>query len=182
LPSLKEFVEALQAGWFPALVAVLGCSLVLAGNWYDAPYLANMPSWLTTTVVIVGLFATSILLANLLYAPVALFNAARRWRVRKAWRSKIGKLVDEAPEGERAILAYLVTTGRRAFAAKLDNRALVPLLAKGIIQRVGGHHSVLEWPHIVQDDVWSYLSENKDRFVFEKANEIPDPFHWLNRN
>jgi len=144
------------------------------------PYLSDAPGWLNTTAVYVGLFALSILAANLLYAPIVGIKAYKRWRARKAWNSQIRDIVEEAPFDERAMLANLVTTGRKAFAAKMDDRRFVPLLAKGIIRRVDGQHSVLGWPHIVQDDVWTYLCANKNRFVFEKAGEVPDPLYWHN--
>ena len=179
MPSLKEFVDALQAGWFPALVAFLGCSLGLAGNWYHVPYLTDAPAWLTTTAAAIDIFAISILSAKLIYAPIAAIKTLLRWRKKKAWALKIRGVVEDAPYDEKSILAYLVTTGRRAFAAKLDDRRLVPLVAKGMIERISGRHNALEWPHLVQDDVWDYLCENKERFVYKDASEAPDPFHWL---
>ena len=182
MPSIKEFVEALQAGWFPALVALIGCSVVVAGNWYAVPYLSSAPGWLITTAVIVGVFAFSILAANVVYLPILAFKLLQRRSAGKAWKRKIRDLVEDSPYDERAILAYLVTTGRKAFAAKLDDRRLVPLVAKGLINRLGGQNSFLEWPFVVQEDVWTYLQEHKERFNFEKASEMPDAFHWLNRN
>ncbi len=181
MPSIKEFVEALQAGWFTALVALIGCSVVVFGNWYAIPYLSNAPAWLVTTAVIVGVFASSILAANIVYLPILAIKWTKRRSASKAWKLKIKDLVDNAPNDEREILAYLVTTGRKAFAAKIDDRRLVPLLAKGLIVRPNGQQNVLAWPHLVQEDVWHYLVANREEFYFENATEGPDPFHWRNR-
>lgn len=145
------------------------------------PYLTDAPSWLITTAAIVGVFAFSILVANIVRAPMIAFQSFRRWRANKAWKLKVAALVEEAPYAERAILAYLVSAGRQAFPAKIDDRRLVPLLAKGIIVQLAGRHSMLDWPHMVQQEVWTYLVENRERFVFENATEVSDPFHWLNR-
>ena len=180
MPTIKEFVEALQAGWYPALVALLGCSILVAGNWYAVPYLANAPDWLTTTGVVVGVFAFSILIAKIFSLPMELVKWFRRRQARRDWRLKIEQLVQDASEPERSVLAYLITTGRQAFAAKVDNRRLVPLVAKGFILRLSGQHDLLAWPFLVQEDVWQHLRANKEMFVFEDADIILDPFYWRN--
>jgi len=64
MPSLKDFIAALQAGWLPAVTALVGSLRVLAGDQYNLPYLDNAPKWLTTTAAYTGVFAFSILLAN----------------------------------------------------------------------------------------------------------------------
>lgn len=89
--------------------------------------------------------------------------------------------VDNAPNEERSILAYLITSGRRAFAAEFNDRRLAPLVAKGILLKLAGTHSVLEWPYVVQDDVWEYLQDNRDRYFFKNVSEVGDPFHWRSR-
>ncbi len=78
MPSLKEFVAALQAGWFPALAALIGCFLVIGGDWFGLPYLTETPGWLLTTAVIVGLFSLSVLLANVAYLRIVLKNSEIR--------------------------------------------------------------------------------------------------------
>lgn len=180
MPSLKEFVAALQAGWFPALASLVGCVIVVMGDWFQLPYLSSSPAWLLTTAVIVGVFSFSILVANLAYAPVAAWKFFSRRRAAKKYREKLIAKIMEAPDGERAILAYLITTDRQAFSAEFNNPKLSPLVSKGILRKQGGAHSVLEWPYIVQEDVWKYLLEEREAFFFEGANEIADPFHWRN--
>lgn len=180
MPSLKDFVAALQAGWFPALAALIGCSFVVFGDAFQVRYLDASPPWLLTAAVVVGVFALSILLANLAYAPVALWRRYKRnaWRLERTER--IIAEVNAAPVEEISVLAYLITMGRQAFSAEFNDRRLAPLVSKGIIVKLGGTHSMLEWPYIVDDDVWRYLLENRDSLHMPEAKTMLDPFHWRN--
>lgn len=177
MPTLKEFVDALQAGWFPALAALIGCSIVVAGDWYSLPYIHGSPSYFITTAVVVGVFSFSILAANAAYLPVVLCKMLRAAQKRKAFRQTLQKELANSPPEERAILAYLITSGRRAFVARFDHRGLAPLVAKGILHKQGGVHSVLEWPYVVQNDVWEFLQAHRDEYPFKDAWAIGDPFH-----
>lgn len=182
MPSLKDFIDALQAGWFPALAAFIGCSIVIAGDYYSIPYLANAPYWLTTIAAYVGVFSISILLANLAYFPVRFW---KRYQFEQSKAEFIASIVEEivsAPHEEQSILAYIVTSGKKVFLAKYDDSRLAPLVAKGILQKLEGTHNVLEWPYRVQDDAWNYLLDQKEYFHFPKINEIEDPFNWRNRS
>ena len=178
MPNLKDFMDALQAGWFPALAALIGCSIVVAGDWYSIPYLGNAPKWLTTTAAYVGVFALSALIANIVYLPVRFW---RNLRARKAYAEFIMAIraeIQNAPPPEIAILAYLITSGRKAFAAEFNDRRLAPLVSKGIVVKLGGTHSILEWPYMVQDAAWEFLLENKEQLIVPNIEEVGDPFHW----
>lgn len=176
MPSIKDFVAALQAGWFPALVALMGCSIVIAGDHFKLPYLSATPQWLLTTGVIVGVFSFSIISANIVYAPVYVWKKIKKNRRKVAFKQKIEKEFSFLPEEEIAILAYLVTTGRKAFSATFDDNRLVPLVAKGFIIRLAGVNSILDWPYIVQADVWDFLMANREQLIFPNAHELPSPF------
>lgn len=178
MPGLRDFIAALQAGWFPALAALIGCLTVLVGDWFQVPYLSATPIWLLTTAAIVGVFAFSILAANVVYAPVLIWRKIQKKRAQREFRGVVRREVSSAPPEEMAVLAYLVTTGRKAFSAKFDDRRLAPLVAKGLIRKLGGTHSILEWPYMVQDDVWELLLEHKEELRVQDVDEIPDPFHW----
>ena len=177
MPSLKDFIAALQATWSAALVALIGCSIVVAGNWYKVPFFTDAPTSLTTTAAIVGSFAFSILAVNLVYSASLAYRGWWTGRVRKG---QIREAVESCPDGEKEILAYLVTSGRQAFAAKWNDRRLIPLVTKGIVQRLDGNNDLLAWPFLVRKDVWSYLQENRHNFVCEDADIVPDPFHSRN--
>ncbi|MDV7269286.1 hypothetical protein RYZ20_00050 [Thioclava sp. A2] len=88
--------------------------------------------------------------------------------------------VESAPDSEKAILAYLVTSGRKAFAAEFNDQRLSPLVSKGFLVKLGGTNSVLAWPYIVRQEVWDYLIENQDSYRIEFPDDAKDPFHWGN--
>lgn len=179
MPTLKDFVSALQAGWFPSLAAFVGCIIIVLGDYYRLPYLSSTPPWLLTTAVFVGVFSFSVLAANLAYLPVVVWRAVKKSKAKKRFKESVERAVWDAPFEEREILAYLVSSGRRAFNAEYNDRRLSPLVAKGMLKKLGGTHSVLEWPYIVQTDVWQLLLENKEHFHFPNAHERSDPFHWM---
>ena len=181
MPSLKEFVAALQVGWFPALAALVGCSIIILGDFHNVPYLSSTPHVVLTSAVVVGVFAFSILAANLAFIPIKLWNAHKRREAEKEFRERLEKEIENAPEPERIILAYLVTSGRRAFDAEFNDWRLAPLLTKGIVRKLGGAHSVLEWPYEVRQEAWDYLVENRERFQVDIPNNTPAPFNRRNR-
>ena len=86
--------------------------------------------------------------------------------------------IQNAPPQEIEILAYLITSGQKAFAAAFDDRRLAPLVSKGIIIKLSGAHNIMEWPCMVQEDAWEFLNENKDKFIFPNIENIGDPFNW----
>jgi len=178
MPSLKDFVAALQAGWFPALAVLIGCGVVIAGDFYQIPYLENIPDWLVTVAVVVGVFAFSILAANLAYAPVVLWRKIQRGLAQRERVSSLRREVLAAPPEEAWILAYLTTTGRKAFTAEFNDGHLAPLVSKGLVIRLGGTNNILKWPYIVQSDVWQFLLENKSQFHLPDAENMGDPFNW----
>lgn len=182
MPSLKDFVSALQAGWFPALAALFGCSIIVFGHYFELPYLKSAPQLVLDVAIVVGVFSASILLATLVYLPIKIFQALAEY-IRKAKKIKrLEREINDAPYDERAILAYLVSSGRKAFVARYDDRRLTPLVAKALILKLPGEHSVLEWPYRVNEDVWNYLRKNKDKFHFSLDPSASDPFHWRNSN
>jgi hypothetical protein len=128
--------------------------------------------------VVVGIFSFSVLAANAVYLPVSLWKAYQRKQARAKLREMIRRELDSAPKEELAVLSYLLSSGRRAFAAEFNDRRLVPLVSKGILTRMGGTHSMLEWPYVVQEDVWEYLQENRARFFVPELADKKDPFNW----
>lgn len=178
MPNLKEFVAALQAGWFPAFVALVGCTLIIGGDYLEIPYLNNTPEFLITISVVIGVFSFSIIVANIVYIPVLIWRKYQRYRAKKELKAKIADEIKTAPQPEIIILAYLATSGRKAFAAEFNDRRLAPLVSKGLIVKMGGTNSILEWPYMVRDEVWDYLMENKEAFRIELPEDGHDPFNW----
>ena len=180
MPSLKDFVDALRSHWFTAVVALVGCAMIIAGDYFQVPYLNSSPGFLLTTAVVIGVFSLSILVANLVYLPVAIWKALRRLRNKRKFRIYLAQEIESAPDIEKYVLAYLITSGRRAFNATIDNKTLSPLVSKGLILRLSGQHSALEWPYMVRIEVWEYLLEYKEQFRIELAKVEGDPFDWRN--
>lgn len=182
MPSLKEFVAALQAGWFPALAAFVGCSIIVLGDYFKVPYLDSSPSFLLVASVSVGVFSFSVLVANIAYVPIIVWKAIQNREKKKRLRKHFADEIEAAPNDEKAILAYLVTSGRNAFSAKYNDPRLSPLVSKGFLIKMGGTNSVLEWPYIVRREVWDYLLENQEHYRAKLPESGHDPFHWLNSN
>lgn len=180
MPSLKEFVAALQAGWFPALAAFVGSSIILAGDYFKLPYLDTSPDLLLTIAVVIGVFSFSILVANIVYLPIVIWKLIQKRKNKKEFRKKLVREIEAAPDSEKAILAYLVTSGRKAFAAELNDRKLSPLVSKGLLVKLGGANDVLEWPYMVRQEVWDYLVENKESYHIDIPDGARDPLHWRN--
>ncbi len=178
MPSLKDFVASLQAGWFPALAALVGCSIIVLGDHFSVPYLDQSPKYLLTIAVVVGVFAFSVLVANIAYLPVRVWKILYRRRTDRKFRAHMAREIQSAPAAELAILAYLVTSGRKAFAAEFNNPKLTPLVSKGLIIRMSGTHSILEWPYIVRQEVWDYLVDHSDQFHIDIPEGAGDPFNW----
>jgi len=181
MPSLKDFVSALQAGWFPALASLVGCSIIVLGDFFGVRYLNSSPEFLITAAVIVGIFSFSILVANIAYLPVVVWRVIRKRQAREAFKVIISQEIETAPYDERALLAYLVTSGRKAFVASFNDARLAPLVSKGFLLRLGGTHSVLEWPYVVREEVWDYLVEHREYYHADIQDNAPDPFNWRSR-
>lgn len=152
--------------------------MVVAGDWYVVPYLGDAPDWITVTAAYVGVFALSVLVANIVYLPIRFWRRLKSRKQKAAHADRVRQEILSAPPEELAILAYLITSGRKAFAAEFNDRRLAPLVSKGIITKLGGTNSVLEWPYIVNSDAWEFLLENKDQLVVPNVDSMGDPFHW----
>lgn len=109
---------------------------------------------------------------------IRIWLSLKRKQARIEFSNAIQKEIKNAPPQEISILAYLVTSGRKAFAAEFNDRRLAPLVSKGIIVKLGGTHNILEWPYMVQDAAWDFLLENKDQLIISNIDEIGDPFDW----
>jgi hypothetical protein len=180
MPSLKDFIAALQSGWFPALACIIGCTIIIAGDYYQIKYLDSVPEWIILTATLLWVFSFAILVANIAYIPVHLWKGMKRNKAKFEQSVSLINSVISAPPEERAVLAYLATTGRKAFIASLDDTKIIPLISKGLVRRDTGYHSVLEWPHIVDDTVWEYITSDKNNFYLSNAHNIPNPFSWRN--
>jgi hypothetical protein len=178
MPSLKDFIDALQAGWFVALTIFVGSSIILAGDYWNIQYLNESPGWLITSAVVAGVFSFSVLIANIAYIPVKIWQWFKKRSAKKNFNKEIYSMIERAPREELFILFYLAKSGRRAFNAEFNDRRISPLVSKGIIIRMPGAHSVLEWPYVVRQEAWDILLEHRDEVQIEMPPDGHDPFNW----
>lgn len=177
MPSLKDFVAALQAGWFPALAALVGCSIIIAGDYFQVPYLDVTPSYLITTAVVIGVFSFGILVANIVYLPVLGWRRIQLYRDGVRRRDNLIQRVKDAPQPEINMLGYLVSSNRRAFQTYTRHPVIGPMIAKELIHPLGTG-SALQLDYIVNESVWEYLVANRDLY-FMDLSEVPgDPLSW----
>ena len=106
-------------------------------------------------------------------------NNVIKKREEKECKQKVIDYFESAPQDEIEILSYCITSGRRVFVAERDNKRLITLSSQGIIIDApnGKDHKFLYWPFQIHDDYWKYLIANKDKYIYEDANEISNPFH-----
>lgn len=180
MPSLKDFIEALQAGWFVALTILVGSLIIISGDYLGIDYLDRSPGWLITTSVVAGVFSFSVIIANIAYIPVRVWRFFKEKRFSKKLKEETLEMIENAPDQEYAILVYLAKSGRQAFNAEFTDRRLSPLVSKGLIRKLGGTHSSLEWPYMVRQEAWDIMQERKDRIIMEMPPREIDPFHWRN--
>lgn len=175
MPSLGDFIAALKAGWYVSLVSFVGCSIILLGAHYQLQYLNSIPAIILSIIAIVGVFSFIILVADILFL---IWKALQRIRTREKFRLNLIEEVNAAPDEEKAVLAYLVTSGRKAFAAHIDDSRLAPLVSKGLIIKISGNNQIMSWPYKVRQEVWNYLIEHREHFYIDIPNDASDPFHW----
>ncbi len=127
--------------------------------------------------VVVGVVSFSILVVNIVYVPISVWNEIKLRKRRRKLQEQIAREVEASPETEKAILAYLITSGRRTFSANFNDQGLSPLVSKGFLVKRDGFNDMRAWPYIVPQEVWDYLDKNKESYHFEISDDGHDPFH-----
>lgn len=168
-------MDALQSNWHTAVIALIGCLIILAGNTYQIPYLSNQPSWLLTAAAYIATFSTAILLSSIIRLPIIGWQAFIRMRQRAARRAEIESLFSSSPIEEKALLAYLYSTGQKHFTAELNHVKIVPIASKGFIKPVPGYNDIINFPYRVSDDIWNIMEENHHEFYSEELRTSPNP-------
>ncbi|MGH2340074.1 hypothetical protein ACRC7T_01155 [Segnochrobactraceae bacterium EtOH-i3] len=180
MTSIKDILSALELKWPIALACLIGSTIIIGCHYYKIPYIKDFPLILIYICIILAIYTFSNLAVKILCIPAYIYRKYRLRRVKKKFLSHLEENVFNCSTEEIAVLEYLITTNRKAFTAIFGDRRLTPLVSKGFIIREGGRHPMLEWPYIVQDDVWDYLYKNKDKFHMQGASTMLDPFHWRN--
>lgn len=174
MPSLKDFIEAMNASWPVALTIFAACCGLLISDTFQLRYLAGLPSWVLSATFVIAVFSGSVIIVRALQGIISLITAPLRARRFDSAVKAHLKRLEEMPPEEGAILAWAVANKKQVFVAGINEPRLAPLVAKGFLERLAGTHSMLEWPYRIPDHVWDELMRqwNEDPFEFN----APNPF------
>ena len=167
LPSLKDFVEAMGVAWPIAFAIWLGsCAILLAAH-MGVTYVAHLPDWLLTLAFLLAVFSGAVCCA----AALREFISTGTWLVagRAAKKDRLQRLIrlNDLPAHEHQIMAFLCMTNTQVFPAQYADARLVGLIEKGLINRQGGQHSILDWPHAVPNFIWDEMRRNPEKFTID---------------
>lgn len=173
MPSLKEFLEALGVAWPVALTALIGCAALLAGNAYGVRYATGIPEWVLTIIFAIAVFAAGICMTSILQSIGRGIRWVAKWNRTKKYRTVQLAWLHDLPEHEHAIMSYLLSSNRQAFAYPYGEGRFVGLIQKGLVLSGSGSHSALAWPHIVPDHVWAEMTKHREKFHRTPAQGNP---------
>ncbi|RVL05647.1 super-infection exclusion protein B [Sinorhizobium meliloti] len=173
MPSLKDFIEAMNASWPVALAILLASCALLIGEAVGLKYLQGLPPWTMGSIFIVAVFSGAVVVVRLVQLLVSALGAPFRRRRREAiYRKHLARLDELHPE-EAQVLVWAALNNRQVIIADFNDIRLAPLVAKGFVDRLGGTHTMWEWPFRIPDHVWDELK----RQVKEENIEmnVPNP-------
>jgi hypothetical protein len=157
MPSLKHFLEAMEASWPVALTVFLGAAALLTCDHFGLSYTKVLPEWFLGAIFIFLVFSSAVLVVSLLRFVVnAIARPIRRKRAEK-WRQEHAEKMKDLPIPEIGVLLWAASQNTQVFLAPFNHELLEPLVAKGYVEHVPGHHSILDWPHHIPDHVWTFL-------------------------
>lgn len=64
---------------------------------------------------------------------------------------------------------------KSVIVANFNEPRLLPLVAKGYLDRMAGTHSILEWPFRIPDHVWEELMRQWKEEPFEVPQDMQNP-------
>jgi hypothetical protein len=176
MPSLKDFVDAMNASWPVALTIFMACAGILISDYAEFRYIAGLPPWVPSAAFIAAIFSGSVVIVRLLQATISAIEAPfRRRKWQATLQSHLAKL-DELPQNEAAVLVWAIASRNQVIVANFNEPRLLPLVAKGYLDRLGGTHSILEWPFRIPDHVWDELMRQWKEEPFEVPQDMQNPF------
>lgn len=177
MPSLKDFMEAMQASWPVALTISLAALALLYADHLNLEYMEALPRWLMGVVFLAGVCAAAVLLVAMFRGTMALILGTIRSIRSIGAPQRIARRLQELPQEEVHVLVWAKAHGRQVFTASFTDKKLVPLVKKGLVIRHGGQHSILEWPYSIPSAVWQAIGMAFSDL--EEPNSIPSPFgYW----
>lgn len=157
MPSIKDFIEAMQTTWPVALGIFLGSAAILGADALGVSYVSGLPQWVLGTAFIVSALSASILIVAVIRGLVDLIAGPfRRRRMRERQKRHIDD-IEKLPRDEQYVLFWAASNNTQVFLAEFNNRLLLPLISKQYIIVHTGTHHIHEWPHHIPDYIWDYL-------------------------
>lgn len=155
--KLSDVFAALEIPWPVSLGAagVSGAFLYLLDN--NSHYVQGVPDWAYPAATIVFLTGTVVTIVHLLRILISA-NNRRRWRRQR--EHQIFRELETLTPQEIEIMQQLYRSGRRSFNARLIEERIATLCSKGLIEKMSGAYSVLDWPHVIPHDVWEAMGRD----------------------
>ncbi|ODT15847.1 MAG: hypothetical protein ABS35_30250 [Kaistia sp. SCN 65-12] len=185
----KSLEAILRAGGWKSLALTLAAVGTLFADRAGLLDLSDVGRW-ARPAAWVALFVFGALTlsstASALAEPESLpRRGLRSWhhrRLREKWAREELLTLDER---EKAILAYLVTSGTRHFTADDDGGYAVTLISRRLVHLAGVQGQVFDMrnvPFAVQPEVWKELLRRKDEFLHPSIDS-PQPWRipWMAR-
>lgn len=173
MPSIKDFVEAMSTSWPVALTIFIGSAAALVGEAVGIAYLAALPSWIFGTAFLFAVFSGAIVIVAALQAFSAWVGRPFRRRRAEQWKANHVEQLNHLPPEEAHVLVWAVANNTQVFLARVSHERLEPLVAKGYLQMLPGHHSILKWPYRIPDHIWEALRKDADELP--ERSKIPNP-------
>ncbi|RUW26946.1 hypothetical protein EOA34_06590 [Mesorhizobium sp. M4B.F.Ca.ET.013.02.1.1] len=179
IPSLKDFTDAMSASWPVALAACIGSAAVLVGEAFGLHYLSTLPDWLLGAAFLVCVFSGAVVAVAILRFLFSLPRKMLAARRRAKWKRKHVEELQFLPPQELHVLAWAAQCGTQVFTAPYNHQLLEPLIAKGYVQMIGGHHSIVNWPYRIPDHIWEQASNEFASWPpEEQEKQLAYPFQW----
>jgi len=164
MPSIKEFLEAMQSSWPLALTVLLGASGVMVGDYFNVPQLSSLPDWTIGAAYIVAAFSAAIVLVAALRGAIrAAYSPFRKHRA-KQWQMRHVEGLSDLPPDEVYILLWAFVHGRQVVAVEFFDERVKALSAKGYLTLIPGNHHSNKVPYMIPDHIWAQL----------KKEDLPD--------
>lgn len=176
IPSLKEVVEAIQAGWFVTLVISISCGVTLWGISAEHPYFNSVAPWVVSAVAIVGVFSSTAFCFTLLVHLAKVVQYVWRWRQRSQLKKELQNRMSNLNPEERNILSYLFSINRQYFDTRIGNEKIQSLRHKKLVIMLGDQANYFNWPHKVSDVAWEYMENHKEDFLIDVPPGTTPPY------
>lgn len=161
LPKLRDFLDAFAVPWHIALGVSLACGLLLYLHQLGNPYLQSLPAWVLTIAFVLFLCATVVVAVHILRAAGSYLSFILERRKR---RLEIRNALTTLSDKEREVLSFLFTRNQQSLVTQMGGPDVSTLVQKRLLVPSGGVHSMLEWPHMVPNDVWIELKVRAGEF------------------